>query len=245
MARVGLPVVFKPDTSAGAVGAFKVASEAQLQEALAHRREGYVVQQFSPGTITTYDGLTDGRGEVVFDSSLVYGTGIMESLSEAREVAYWTRRAIPPALAELGRRTVAAFGLRERFFHIEFFELADGTFRALEVNLRPPGGFTTDMMNWSCDGDVYRLWAAVVCGEQTAGTGLERRYHCAHLGRRKGRPYRASHDDLLRALGPGLLAYRELPPPIAEAMGDSVYLVRFADLERLMEARDLVLARAR
>ncbi|MGC4121504.1 MAG: hypothetical protein QM765_44400 [Myxococcales bacterium] len=40
-------------------------------------------------------------------------------------------------------------------------------------------------------------------------------------------------------------SYGELPPPIAEAMGDSVYLVRFADLERLMEARDLVLARAR
>jgi hypothetical protein len=243
VARVGLPVIFKPDVGSGATGAFKVATQEQLAAALAGEPlKGYVVQQFSPGTITTYDGLADARGEVVFDNSLEYGAGIMESLSEARDVAYWTRREIPPGLVELGRRTVAAFGLRERFFHIEFFELPDGTWRALEVNLRPPGGFTTDMMNWACDADVYRLWAAVLCGERPDGARPERRYLCAHLGRRAGRRYRHSHDELVRALGPALLAYRELPPPISAAMGDQVYLVRHPEKAGLEEAMRRVFA---
>ena len=42
----------------------------------------------------------------------------------------------------------------ERFFHAEFFELADGSHVALEINLRPPGGFTLDMMNYACDVDL-------------------------------------------------------------------------------------------
>jgi len=240
VSRVGLPVVFKPDVGMGAVGAFKVSTREQLEAALAMPLEGLVVQGFSPGRITTYDGLTDATGDVVFESSLVYGAGIMESTTEGLDVAYWTRRDLPPALVELGRRTVTAFGLRERFFHIEFFELPDGGYRALEVNLRPPGGFTTDMMNWSCDTDVYQLWAATLGGGVLEGFAYEHRYFCAHLARRTQKRYRLSHDELVRALGPGLLVYRELPPPISAAMGDFIYMVRYAELADLQEAVRLV-----
>ena len=240
VSRVGLPVVFKPDIGVGAAGAFKVATEAQLEAALALPLDGLVVQRFSPGQITTYDGVTDADGTILFESSLVYGAGTLELLTEALDVAYWTRRDLPPQLSELGRRIVAAFGLRERFFHVELFEQPDGSLSALEVNIRPPGGFTTDMMNWSCDTDVYRLWAAAVTGGVLEGFEYEHRYFCAHLARRRHRPYRLSHDELVRALGPALLVFRELPPPISGVMGEQVYLVRYSELADLEKAVRLV-----
>ncbi len=28
--------------------------------------------------------------------------------------------------------------------------------------MRPPGGFTTDMFNYACDIDIYRVWAQLL-----------------------------------------------------------------------------------
>ena len=86
----------------------------------------------------------------------------METVNEARHIHYTSLRDIPPALEKAGRQCVKAFEVRERFFHIEFFETAPGNYVALEVNMRPPGGFTTDMFNFACDIDVYNLWAQVM-----------------------------------------------------------------------------------
>jgi len=243
-ARHGYPLVFKPDVGMGAAGAFKVRDAAQLEAALTLPLRDLVVQPFVPGRITSFDGFTDAQGEILFSSSLVYGSNVMEIVTEALDIAYWTRRDIPPRLEELGRRTVAAFGLRERFFHIEFFEQDDGSFTALEVNLRPPGGFTTDMMNWSCDTDVYRLWAGVLSGAHLGEYAYEHRYFCAHVGRRSSRRYRTSHAEAVQFLGPALLEHRTLPPPISTAMGDSVYAIRYPSERELTDAVQRLLERA-
>lgn len=236
----GLPVIIKPDTGVGAAGAFRVDTPEQLEAALSMPLSDAVVQKFVQGRITTFDGVADGRGEIAFCTSFFYSNGVMEVVADQLDVHYASRRVIPPKLEEYGRRAVAAFGIKERFFHIEFFELPDGSFHALEVNLRPPGGFTTDLMNWSCDIDVYRLWAEVITGAPLDGFTYERKYHAAHVARRRGRRYRRPHRALAEALGPALLDYRELAPPISTAMGDAIYLVRFQTTEELDEATRLI-----
>ena len=45
----------------------------------------------------------------------------METVNEALDVYYYSLREIPRDLEEAGRRTLKAFGVRERFFHFEFF----------------------------------------------------------------------------------------------------------------------------
>ena len=45
-----------------------------------------------------------------------------------------------PGLEEYGKRMVSAFNVKERFFHFELFNTEEG-YKALEVNIRPPGGF--------------------------------------------------------------------------------------------------------
>lgn len=233
--RHGYPLVFKPDFGVGAARTFQVRNEGEVDQAV-REVSGYVVQPYVHGRITSYDGLVDREGRVLFDSSLVYSTGIMEVVNEQRELEYWTRRELPGELVQLGRRVVDAFGIRERFFHVEFFELPDKSFRVLEANIRPPGGFTTDMMNYSADVDVYRLWASMIAGERLDGFRFSRKYHVGYASRWWGRSYRRSHAELVKSLGDRLILHRPMPRAFAGAMGDEMYLIRDPDERAMHEA---------
>jgi hypothetical protein len=167
-ARVGYPLVLKPDVGVGAAQTFSVASDAEVDRALAAAGASdvpRVAQPYVRGTIVTYDGMVDAAGEPLFRLSHEYSDGVMETVNEARDISFWSLKETPPALEALGRACLRALGLRERWFHLEFFRLADGTYVALEANLRPPGAFMTDMMNYACDVDVYRLWARLLTGD--------------------------------------------------------------------------------
>ena len=60
------------------------------------------------------------------------------------------RRTIDPAVEEAGSKILKAFDVRERFFHIELFQTTkDNRIIALEVNMRPPGAWITDAMNYT------------------------------------------------------------------------------------------------
>jgi hypothetical protein len=239
-----LPIVIKPDSGVGAVGAFKVSTPSELTRALARPLDGVVIEEFIDGRIVSFDGLTDRAGNIVFCVSHVYSSGIMDVVTRGLDIHYYARRDIPPKLDELGRKAVKAFGLKERFFHFEFFELADGTYRALEGNFRPPGGFTTDIMNYACDVDIYDLWARVIAGEDVSGFKFERKNFCAHVARRFGRSYKFPHDHVMKELGNTLIVFREVPPVFAGAMGDLMYLIRTPDAAELTRLVGMIEATA-
>ncbi|MEJ7734025.1 MAG: ATP-grasp domain-containing protein [Polyangiaceae bacterium] len=234
--RHGFPLVFKPDTGSGAADTFAVHDQDALSRALCVPRPHHIVQPFVEGEIVTFDGLVDDGGEIVMSTSHAYDMGIMEVRQAALDGHYYSLRVIPAAIEEQGRRAVAAFGLRQRFFHVEFFVRPDGSLVALEMNVRPPGGFTTDMMNYAGDIDVYALWAAVIAGDSPGAVEYERRFHVAHAGRRQARSYRHPHDALLPMLGATLLETRAVPPAFAATMGDVAYLLRHPDLDAVRAA---------
>jgi hypothetical protein len=229
----GLPVIFKPDTGVGAQRTFKVSTEAELDVVLRERLDGYLMQPFITGTIVSYDGLVDDAGRIVFETSHEYSSGIMEVVNQRLDFSYWNAREVAPRLRDYGRRTVEGFGVRGRFFHIEFFRLADGTYRALEINVRPPGGFTTDMMNYAGDIDVYDLWARMVAGLDVAHFTWTPKYHVLHASRRADRRYRADAAALRAHLGQRLLWLREMPGALTAAMGEQVVLVRDPSLAQV------------
>ena len=232
----GFPLVFKPDSGSGATATFRVSTPAELDAALLQPLEGHLVQPFIEGGIVTFDGLVDRAGRVVFCTSHAYDRGIMELRSGAPDGYYYSLRDIPPALEHIGRRALAAFGLRQRFFHLEFFARPDGSYVALEMNVRPPGGFTTDMMNDACDFDVYALWAAVMLGESLEDFSYERKFHTAHAGRRHQRAYEMAHETLVQELGETLVAVNPIPDAFAATMGNTAYLLRHRRLESLLQA---------
>lgn len=240
VAEHGLPLVFKPDSGSGAVSTFRVSTAAELEAALLLPLEAHVVQPFVEGGIVTFDGLVDRAGRVVFCTSHAYDRGIMEVRAGALDGFYYSLRSIPPALEQVGRRALSAFDLRQRFFHLEFFDRPDGSYVALEMNVRPPGGFTTDMMNHACDFDVYALWAAVMRGDSCEGFSYERKFHTAHAGRRHDRAYAHSPEALPDLLGDTLVEVRPVPAAFATTMGDRAYLLRHPRLETLLEAISMV-----
>ncbi|WP_224249787.1 ATP-grasp domain-containing protein [Hyalangium gracile] len=234
--RVGYPLVLKPDVGVGAAHTFTVKSDAEVDSAFAQPLPGYAAQKFVKGTIVTYDGMVDGDGRIICAFSHEYSNGIMESVLEQRELVIWSLRELPPELDALGRKTVAALGLRERWFHLEFFRLEDGSFVALEANLRPPGSVLTDMMNYACDIDVYRLWARMLTGDPVSDFHYTRKYYVCHTSRRAGRSYKHPHSQVVSRLGTALLEHRELPAVFHSALGNEIYLSRHQELDAMREA---------
>ena len=234
--EVGYPVVAKPDVGVGAARTFKIENGNQVESYLGEKLPvDYIVEEFVPGEIMTYDGLVGRRGEVVFDSTLIYSTGVMESVNEQRDLYYWIPRQIPDDVRAVGQAMARAFDLRERPFHFELFRKPDGRLVPLEVNMRPPGGLTVDMFNFANDFDFYRQWANVlVHGRFDAA--ITRPYACLYVARRDGRQYALSHDEVLREFAPLLVAEARMDRVFAAAIGDHGYLLRHPDLTLLIDA---------
>ena len=105
-----------------------------------------------------------------------------------------SRRGCP----QIGKSLVAAFGIRRKFFHFEFF-VQGGDYIPIEINSRPPGGAILDMMNYSVDGDLYRAWAGMVAG-RAAEVPTAKKYVIGYVGR-KDKSYTFSHAEILARFG--------------------------------------------
>jgi hypothetical protein len=198
------------------------------------------MEAFISGELYSFDGLVDRNGEIAFYTSHFFNRGIMEVVNEGLDMFYYSLRELPPDLEEAGRRTVAAFDLRERFFHIEFFR-SDGRLIALELNMRPPGGLTMDMFNYANDIDLYSEWANLVAHDRFESE-YDRPYHCAYVGRKWHRSYCVSHDEVLRNYTEFLVHHESINPVLAPAIGEYGYLLRSPDLSPLQVAVDEIVA---
>ena len=235
IAETGYPVVAKPDAGVGALDTFRLDSDDDLSRFFARKPAvDYIVEAFVRGTIISFDGLCDAAGNPIFRTAHVFSQGIMETVNEARHIAYYSLRDIPPALEEAGLRCLRAFGVRERFFHIEFFHTGGDKFTALEVNMRPPGGFTTDMFNYACDIDIYRIWAELIVHGRSA-VDYERKYHCCYASRKHGLPYTHSHEQIVTRYGDSICQIDQVPGVFASALGDVGYIFRTPDFAHLQE----------
>ena len=128
-----------------------------------------------------------------------------------------------------------AFDLRERPFHFEIFRTADGRLIPLEVNMRPPGGWTVDMFNYANDFDLYREWANVVVNGRF-DAAVTRAYNVVYASRRDGRNYVMSNEDIFREFGDLIVQHARMDPVIAVAMGDIGYVMRHPESEPLLDA---------
>lgn len=234
--EVGYPVIVKPDNGMGAAFTYKLCDAAQLENFFAGKPDReFIAEEFIEGEIITFDGLTDREGKIIFCTSHVYGQGVMEAVLADLHIDYYSAREIPADLERAGRKLAEGFKVRERFFHFEFFRRKDGSLCALEVNIRPPGGFTMDMFNYACDIDLYSVWARMMAGEKVK-LDYTRKYHCCYVSRKYRLDYRYSHSEIMQTLGQLVVNHQELPPVLARAMGDCGYILRSPGLPAILNA---------
>ena len=235
--EVGYPLVIKPDVGVGAAGTFRADGPERLAEFFRgpHAVPAFV-EEFVEGEICTFDGLVDRNGQIVYSNSLTYSQGVMDVVNRDEHVFYYTAREIPADLEDAGRLVVQVAGLQERFFHIEFFRTrADRRIVGLELNIRAPGGFTTDMWNYADDIDLYRGWARIVTGE-SLGLNWCRRHHVLFVSRKDHIPYAHAHEEVLGRFRAILCHWERMPDLFARAMGNTGYLLRSGSLEELLRA---------
>ena len=239
--EIGYPVVAKPDIGVGAAKTYKIHSDSELTDFFAEKPlVDYIMEEYVVGKICTFDGLTDREGNLAFFTSHEYSQGIMETVNTDDLIYYYSLRNIPEDLEELGRRTLKAFDVRERFFHFEFFRLPDSEHLvALEVNIRPPGGMTTDMFNYANDLDIYREWAQIIVHNKFTAD-YTRPYHCGYIGRKFNRQYAHSHDEVLAAYRSLIVHHEQISGVFSSALGDYGYLVRSPDLDDIIEMAGFV-----
>ena len=138
------------------------------------------MEEYINGTIVSFDGVADSHCVPLFYTSNVFPTPMLDIVSQNGDLSYWTQKTVPAALKDVGFRTIKAFGAKSRFFHCEFFQLNEdkpglgkkGDYVALEVNMRPAGGYTPDMINYANSVDCYQIWADMVCYDEVRSLDL-------------------------------------------------------------------------
>jgi len=234
--EIGYPVVAKPDIGVGATATYKVHNHQELSEFFASKPPvDYIMEEFIEGTILSFDGLTNKDGKIVFFTAHEYSKGVMETVNADDLVYYYSLRKIPRDLEHAGRKVVKAFDVRERFFHLEFFrDSRDNKITALEVNMRPPGGLTTDMFNYANNIDIYKEWAHVIVNNRFT-TEYSRPYHCCYISRKLNRKYMHRHEQIIAHLGGKLVHHEAISGVFSPALGDYGYLVRSPSIDEIHE----------
>ena len=157
--EVGYPVVAKPDNGVGASHTFKIENDEQLGAFFAQKWDDtiYIMEEFVHGEVNSYDAIIDSNGEPIFETGNVTPGSIMDIVNNNDNSIYYIVKDLPEDTRAAGRATVKSFGVKSRFVHFEFFRLLQdqeglgkkGDIMALEVNMRPCGGFTPDMINFA------------------------------------------------------------------------------------------------
>jgi hypothetical protein len=244
---VGYPVFVKPNIGVGANSSFPLRDEAALEAFLARRLdETYIMEEYVEGSIVSFDGICDSHSEVVFCTSDHFPTPVAKVVNEGLDYYYYNNPFALPfhdcdgkEFERLGRAVVKAFGIRQRFFHIEFFLLAadkpglaeKGEVVALECNMRPAGGYTPDLIDYANSVSCYEIYADVVTADKNLQDMGKAKYYAFASARRDGLPYLHSKDEIVARYHDAICMMGRYPSHMAAAMGDEFYYAKFLGYE--------------
>ena len=233
--EVGYPVIVKPDNGCGAEATYKLKNDAELEAFYADLPAvQYIMEEFIDGTIVSFDGVADSNCVPLFYTSNVFPIPMIDIVNSMEDLSYWTQKNVPETLRDMGFRTIKAFGAKSRFFHCEFFRLntgkkglgEKGDYVALEVNMRPAGGYTPDLINYANSVDCYQIWADMVCYDEVRHQNLEGpHYFCVYAGRRDCHTYKHSHEEIMEKYGSGMKMCDRIPDVLSLDMGNQMYVI--------------------
>ncbi|MGN0965361.1 ATP-grasp domain-containing protein [Dysosmobacter sp. HCP28S3_G4] len=241
--EVGYPVVVKPDNGVGASHTYKLSSDEELRQWFEKDCEAgvsYIMEEFVHAEVNSYDAIIDSNGEPMFETGNVTPMSIMDIVNEMDNSIYYIVKDLPEDTRKAGRATVKSFGVKSRFVHFEFFRLTQdqeglgkkGDIMALEVNMRPCGGFSPDMMNYANSTDVYKIWADMIAFDRSTMPEGEHAF-CAFAGRRDGKNFVMDHDAIMAKYGAQMKMVDRIPDALSGAMGNQMYVATFPTQEAL------------
>jgi carbamoylphosphate synthase large subunit len=240
--EVGYPVIVKPDNGVGASDTHKLSSDADLDNFLETKIADvqYIMEEFIHAEVNSYDAIIDSEGNPMFETGNVTPMSIMDIVNNEDNSIYYIVKDLPEDTRKAGRATVKSFGVKSRFVHFEFFRLTQdqkgmgkkGDVVALEVNMRPCGGFSPDMMNYANSTNVYKIWADMIAFNRSTLPDGKHAF-CAYAGRRDGKDFVLSHEDIMEKYGSNMKMMDRIPDVLAGAMGNQMYVANFDTKEEM------------
>lgn len=251
--KVGYPVVVKPNVGVGAAATYKIKNEQDLKNFYnLHFQVPYIMEEFIEGNIVSLDGICDSNSNIVFCDNEVFPPSIMDIVNENLEVSFYVNKEVPLDLYEAGSKVLKAFNIHSRYFHLEFFRLSKekiglgkkGDIVALEVNMRPPGGFAPDLINFGQSVDTYQIYADVMCYDKIVNVKMDYpKYYCCYVARRDRLQYKYSYETIKAMYPTQIMMHERLSETLAGAMGNEFYAGKFENYDDLVKFSDLVLTK--
>ena len=240
--KVGYPVIVKPDNGVGASSTYKIRNDEELLTFYNGKdpKIQFIMEEFVPAVVNSYDAIVDSKGEPIFETGNVTPVSIMDIVNEKTNSPYYIVRELPEDTRKAGRSTLKAFGVKSRFVHFEFFRLTEdfpsmgrkGDIVALEVNMRPCGGFSPDMMDFANSTNVYKIWADMIAFDRSTVPSGEH-FFCPYAGRRDGKNFVYSNEEIQKKYGSAIKMSGRMPEALADAMGNFMYIGVFRTEEEM------------
>lgn len=233
--KVGFPLIAKPDNGVGANDTYRLSDEGEFRDFFSHKQDkSYILEKYVFGEICSYDALIDSKSEPLYETGNITPVSLVDVVNRKLDSIYMILPELAEDLKAAGRRCAKAFKVRSRSIHFEFFRLTEdqpgigqkGEIIGLEVNMRPSGGFTADMINFAGSVDIHSLWAQMICQDQVLVDQARDRFYCVFVGRRDSKNYLHKHDELIDRFGHQLVMQERLPDVFSGAMGNYMYLAR-------------------
>lgn len=247
----GYPVIVKPDNGVGATHTYKLKNDEELKDFYNHKQDyiDYIIEDFVPGDVVTFEGVTDKDKNILFSTSHFMDTSIMDTVNDASDVYFHSEPVEGKPIYEIGEKVVKAFDTKSRFFHFEFIKLSEdkpglgrkGDLVPLEVNMRAPGAFIPDMMNYAYDVDTYTIWADMMI-YNTCFYDIERKYYVGYVGRRLGIDYELSDAEVADKYREYIKIEADIPQVLAQAEGNHIFIFRAKTKAKLTEITKAIIA---
>lgn len=239
--KLELPLIAKPDNGVGSANTYKLLTQRDVEEFINEWNEkvSYFFEEFvENGVLCTYDGLINQHGDIVFETSFIYTQPTLDLVNNELDYANIIEPNIDPKLKELGQRIVYKFGMRERFFHIEFFRLPDGEYIALEYNNRIAGGTCIDLYNYSYNISLYEIYADVVLDKKIKDIVTNK--YTLSLSRRNRYQYKNSLEDIKAKYSYSIRMITTVPEVFSAAMGNTIIIISVENKEQITEVMNYV-----
>jgi hypothetical protein len=200
--QVGYPLILKPRDGAGASGAARVDSDAELEAAarslgLQHGRS-VAIEEFVEGHEGFFDTLTL-NGRIVHEFACHYYPNVLEAMRTrwiSPQFIATNRIDSSPGYDEvkrMGQKVVEILDIETSATHMEWFAGPKGL-RFSEIGCRPPGVRAWDLYNVGNDMDLYREWSMLVAAGRPSQRP-SRRFSAGIIALRPDRDGRITHYD--------------------------------------------------
>lgn len=249
--EVGYPVIVKPDKGVGAVSTYKLNNENDVINFWDHRDTDiqFIEEEYVPGHVETFDGITNSSRELLFCASQVLPDSLMDAVNQDKDIISYTKYP-DNDLLDAGKKILKEFDTRNKFFHFEFFRLDEdkaslgkkGDIIGLEVNMRAPGGYIPDKMNFAFNVDVYTIWADSLIYDRCFMSG-KFEYYVVHIGRKNSINYSHNYEEIRERYSSKIVLEKDVPEVLAGEMGNHAYLVRSTSLDEMKEQVEYILKR--